>query len=216
MLNFLSNWTAHTHTNNGPDSPNGTIAIQSEHDPGTTSNSHFQGAFTKKNLNDTMEEQNIANMLTRKYPSTDAGDVTLKPSNGDMGSSCEEEEMEEEDEVDRKLEKLRTEREMLRTKCKELEDLIFDTRQENDLYKVRMTLTMGTLRSKLESLKEDKQCLEEKCSQLGHQLHSLRANHKSKLDLIASLERELRDDPRMECSFDQTQIRMHESDQMAS
>lgn len=95
--------------------------------------------------------------------------------------------------VDDQIETLWEENNTLKAKCKDLEDLIFDSRQENDLYKVKMILAIGGLRSKLDSLNEDKECLEEKCGQLGRQLYSLRESYKLRLDQIASLERDLRD-----------------------
>jgi chromosome segregation ATPase len=91
------------------------------------------------------------------------------------------------------VDNLRKERDNLKKRCKELEDTIFDTRQENDLYKVKMTMAMGNLRSQMESLCEDKSCLEEKCSRLGQQLHSLRENYNTKLDAITSLENDLKE-----------------------
>mmetsp|Transcript_10653 Transcript_10653/g.17008 ORF Transcript_10653/g.17008 Transcript_10653/m.17008 type:complete len:204 (-) Transcript_10653:247-858(-) len=91
------------------------------------------------------------------------------------------------------MESLRKERDSLKERCKELEDTVFNTRQENDLWKVKMTMAMGSLRSQIDSVLEDKNCLEEKCARLSNRLDSLRKDYTSKLDVISSLESELKE-----------------------
>lgn len=79
------------------------------------------------------------------------------------------------------VENLGQEKSILKTRCQELEELVSDTRRDNDLWKVKMTMAMGSLRSQIDSLQEDNMCLEEKCQRLSRQLMMLRKEHESKL-----------------------------------
>jgi hypothetical protein len=83
---------------------------------------------------------------------------------------------------------LREEKEKLTQRCNELEYMVSDTRRQNDLLKVKMTISVGSLHSQIVSLLEDKTYLEEKCQRLSQQLIALRQEHEAKLRVFASLE----------------------------
>ena len=86
------------------------------------------------------------------------------------------------------VERLLQERQELSERCQQLETLIMVTRRENDIWKVKMTMVMGDMSSKLDSLREDKSCLEEKCKHLGKQLLTMQLAYAEKLKSISDLE----------------------------
>ena len=140
--------------------------------------------FEERNLENIFLVGNLNEAAVRHIDSTKGNMDDLTAESFSDDNSTELQEM---------IDNLRKERDNLKKRCKELEDTIFDTRQENDLYKVKMTMAMGNMRSQMESLYEDKSCLEEKCSRLGQQLHSLREDYNTRLDVITSLENDLKD-----------------------
>jgi hypothetical protein len=83
---------------------------------------------------------------------------------------------------------LRREKDQLLDRCNNLEQTVNETRRESDLWKLKMTMAMGNMRTKVESLEEDKQCLEDKCQELAAKSLNLRMKNASKQSLINALE----------------------------
>ncbi|KAG7367579.1 hypothetical protein IV203_030250 [Nitzschia inconspicua] len=180
MRQFLTNWTGATTTGacrkprDSIDPPMETNSVKHEKDPNWTAASVVSG-----------EES---------YAQHDVIIVTSEPSKAIImdGITTNISTSVQDEQVDQTLQALRAKRDLLRSKCEQLEELICDTRQENDLCQVQMTLTMGSLRSKLDCLHKDKKCLEEKCNHLGEQLYSLRLQQRATLDVTSNLETNLR------------------------
>jgi hypothetical protein len=83
---------------------------------------------------------------------------------------------------------LQREKDQLLDRCNNLEQTVNETRRESDLWKLKMTMAMGNMRTKVESLEEDKQCLEDKCQELAAKALNLRMENASKQSLINALE----------------------------
>jgi chromosome segregation ATPase len=196
MINFFSNLT------NGWDgafsnNPDGCCSVRRTSRRGKlvrqANNSNTCNLESSLNLNQ-FEERNLEHIILMVGNLNQAALRHMDSSKENMDDLTAESFSDDNStELQELVDNLRKERDNLKDRCKELEDTIFDTRQENDLYKVKMTMAMGNLRSQVESLCEDKSCLEEKCSRLGQQLHSLRENFNTKLEVITSLENDLKE-----------------------
>ncbi len=96
------------------------------------------------------------------------------------------------DDLHRLIETLRKEKFALSQKCSKLETLIDKARMDHNCYKIQMTMAMGNMRVQMESERDDKAYLLEKCQQLTSELSKLRIGLDSKLEKISILEQELR------------------------
>merc|ERR1712032_202765 len=72
------------------------------------------------------------------------------------------------------VETLRQEKFALSKKCSELETLVSETRHDHNCYKAKMTMAMGSLRIQMESERDDKAYLLDKCQQLKTEFTQLR------------------------------------------
>ena len=79
------------------------------------------------------------------------------------------------------IEILRKEKLALSQKCSKLETLVDEVRKDHNCYKAQMTMAMGNLRVQMESERDDKAYLLDKCQQLTSELSELRSGFDSKL-----------------------------------
>ena len=90
------------------------------------------------------------------------------------------------------IEALEKEKLALSQKCSKLETLVDKTRKDHNCYKIQMTMAMGNMRVQMESERDDKAYLLEKCQQLTSELSELRSGFDSKQEKIFLLEQKLR------------------------
>ena len=79
----------------------------------------------------------------------------------------------------------------LSQKCTDLENLVASTRRYHNCYKAKTTMDIGNLRIHMESEREDKKYLLDKCRHLEKELHVLRTDYNSKLGIVSVTQEEL-------------------------
>ena len=89
------------------------------------------------------------------------------------------------------IDALQREKRQLQRRCKTLESSVDESRKESDLWKLKMTLAMGNLKSTIASLEEDKSCLTDKCRTLESKLTTARMENAAKQSQIYVLESDL-------------------------
>jgi chromosome segregation ATPase len=86
---------------------------------------------------------------------------------------------------------LSKEKRRLRQQCRELEHTVSETRRDSDLWKLKTTMAMGNMRSRIECLEEDKQCLLEKCEAFESKLLALKIENVSKQEDYSALNKKV-------------------------
>lgn len=76
----------------------------------------------------------------------------------------------------------------LEEKCQALQEIADSTRKQNDILKMKTTIAMGSMKLMIDSLKEDKHCLTEKCETFEGKILELRKENASKQNRINKLE----------------------------
>ena len=89
------------------------------------------------------------------------------------------------------IETLKREKLALSQKCSKLETLVDKARTDHNCYKIQMTMAMGNMRVQMESERDDKAYLLQKCQQLTSELSELRSGFDSKQEKISLLEQKL-------------------------
>jgi len=75
--------------------------------------------------------------------------------------------------VRKEMEIFYREREELNQKCNSLEKELEETRRDSDLWKLKTTMAMGSMRSRINSLEEDNACLVEKYEDVCRKLETV-------------------------------------------
>ena len=95
----------------------------------------------------------------------------------------------------RLVETLQQEKSALSQKCSELETVVLEAQHDHNCYKAKMTMAMGSLQIQMESERDDKSYLLDKCQHLKKELQALRTDYDSKLGIISVLENQLHNSP---------------------
>ena len=120
---------------------------------------------------------------------------TLEDSNNEGDSAGEGQQddtagysIQEVEEMKYHTERLRAERNKLAELCAGLKTSLLSTRKDMGIAKTKNTLAMSNLQVLVDSLKEDRQCLMEKCQSMERNVASLRMECEAKQQRIDSLE----------------------------
>jgi FtsZ-binding cell division protein ZapB len=172
---------------------NGTWKTRSKKKAAATTIVDFDKSFNSAydpNLSHIDENQLVNSMLMVENLS----EALEKPGPGKDDASIHTGSLSDEsvDGLREQLATLTKEKRRLGQQCQELENTTKETRRGSDLWKLRMTMAMGNMRSRVECLEEDKQCLLEKCAAFESKLLESRMENVSKQEEINALNENLR------------------------